>query len=331
MRDLILKLIREQQEETALSKLEVKFFKYINSERDKVKTKKELKGLIKDSLKLLGMDEGDTEYYYELYIHNYRPNGDYENITAKELITPKHFKPKRTTNTDSYKFVKSKIPFQGSNLRGEWRTDNLNVPYYVVISYGWYPIYLWKEGKWYQVSDSYSSSTGKQMNRARPTRWDDNIQQKITVVSRNEMKKLESNLTYDELIQLKKDTLLGKKSELTNKVRNVSFGWYYQGQMGKVKFKITNVSTDGNKVNLDVEIIEVGSRDGQKMVPLGYSYTEDRNTTFSKKNIERIVYNYIVQKYREVVDAQSIYNDDDNEVAEIPDNLVFKINFKHKE
>jgi hypothetical protein len=309
--------------------LEVRFFKYLNLEKPKAKTKDALKTLVHDTLELLGMDTDDTEYYYLLYLHNYRPDGDYENITTKELVSPREFKPKKTTNTNSRQFVKSKIPFQGSNLKGEWRTDNENVPYYVVISYGWYPVFLFKENKWYEVSDSYSSSTGKQMNRANPVHWNDEISERTIIVSRDEMRKLEKGLTYDELIQLKKETLVGKKSDITSRKRNVSFGWWDAENSGKVKFKINDVSMDGNKVNLDVEILEVGKRDGQKMVPLGYDYTEDRTPTFSKKNIERIVYNYIVRKYRELVSARAVYNDEEN-ISDIPDNLIFKISFKHK-
>lgn len=324
MRDFILKLLQEQ-DEPALSKIEIRFFKYLNLEKSKAKTKSELKTLVEDTLKLLGMDTDDTEYYYLLYLHNFRPNGDYENITQQDLISPRDFKPKKTTNTNSRQFVKSKIPFQGSNLRGEWRTDNRNVPYYVVISYNWYPVFLFKENKWYEVADSFSSSTGKQMNKANPVHWNDEISEKTMIVSRSEMQKLERGITHDELIELKKETLLNKKSEITKRKRNVSFGWWDLDQSGKVKFKINDVSMDGNKVNLDVEILEVGKRDGQKMIPLGYDYTEDRSPSFSKKKIEKTIYNYIVRKYRELLSAHAIYDEDKN----IPENLIFKINFKH--
>ncbi len=39
------------------------------------------------------------------------------------------------------------------------------------LSYGWYPIFVYKKGIWYQIVDSYSSSTGRQISNSNPNHW----------------------------------------------------------------------------------------------------------------------------------------------------------------
>ena len=58
--------------------------------------------------------------------------------------------------------VSNKEEFQGSNLHGEWKGDT-----YFVVSYGWYPILAYHEGKWKMTDDGYSASTKRQLSHAR--------------------------------------------------------------------------------------------------------------------------------------------------------------------
>jgi hypothetical protein len=39
---------------------------------------------------------------------------------------------------------------------------------YVVFSYDWYPIFVYKDGQWYENQNRYSVSTAKQMSQLRP-------------------------------------------------------------------------------------------------------------------------------------------------------------------
>ena len=80
--------------------------------------------------------------------------------------TPKYdrySKKLKTANYTARDLVKAKIPFQGSNTSAEW-VGNV----YVVSSYGWYPIFVYKNGRWFENSKRYSMSTGKQMSQLRP-------------------------------------------------------------------------------------------------------------------------------------------------------------------
>ena len=71
----------------------------------------------------------------------------------------------KTTNKKSRAFVEAMKPFQGSNLKGEWRKD-----LYVVLSYGWYPLFVYEKNidTWWENSKKYSMSTSKQSTQCAP-------------------------------------------------------------------------------------------------------------------------------------------------------------------
>ena len=68
------------------------------------------------------------------------------------------------SNADAESSVAERQPFLGSNLDGK-KIGNA----YVVFSYGYYPIFVYYNGQWYENADKYSSSTAKQMGQVRPT------------------------------------------------------------------------------------------------------------------------------------------------------------------
>jgi len=73
----------------------------------------------------------------------------------------------RIANTQARDYSENLIPFKGANLEGK-TLDNGD---YVVLSYGYYPIwwYCKKEGKWYGNATKYSQTTSKQTTQSRPT------------------------------------------------------------------------------------------------------------------------------------------------------------------
>jgi hypothetical protein len=66
----------------------------------------------------------------------------------------------RTSNKNSSNFVSSRTEFKANNLSGEW-INNI----YVVKSYGYYPIFIFSGGQWYENEDRYSHSTAVQMTQ----------------------------------------------------------------------------------------------------------------------------------------------------------------------
>ena len=70
------------------------------------------------------------------------------------------------SNKDCAPYVTDRREFKGSNLFGEW-ISNENM--YAVYSYGYhFPIYIWVGGVWYENTDKYSMSTSKHQTQARP-------------------------------------------------------------------------------------------------------------------------------------------------------------------
>jgi hypothetical protein len=69
----------------------------------------------------------------------------------------------RAININCRKLVNELVPFKASNLEGKEFNGM-----YVIISYGWYPIFIYKNNVWYENIDGYSRSTKKQISQARP-------------------------------------------------------------------------------------------------------------------------------------------------------------------
>lgn len=74
---------------------------------------------------------------------------------------------KRVSNTKYRDAVMKLEEFKGSNLSGEKTADG---KFYVVLSYGWYPLFAWSYElmQWFSNGDRYSSSTSKQRGQAHP-------------------------------------------------------------------------------------------------------------------------------------------------------------------
>lgn len=70
----------------------------------------------------------------------------------------------RVANIRASEYTTRKEEFRGNNTFGEWKGDT-----YVVYSYGYhFPMYVYKNGQWYENSDKYSISTSKQQSQLRP-------------------------------------------------------------------------------------------------------------------------------------------------------------------
>ena len=70
----------------------------------------------------------------------------------------------KIANRDAASYVADRKPFRASNLDGRQIGKS-----YVVLSYGHYPIFVYKGGKWYENADKFSPSTAKQMGQVRPS------------------------------------------------------------------------------------------------------------------------------------------------------------------
>ena len=160
MKSLIKKILKEQtQREGVLSKYESSYLKLLHrAGYDDRSVRQE----ILPYLNKMGVTGIEAFHILELFKNNYKSDGDYSSegdpkrvdIRNKKYVSP---------NRSARELVQAKIPFKGSNIEGKYEND-----VYVVYSYGWYPIFAWVDGQWYESSVNYSSSTAKQMGQIRP-------------------------------------------------------------------------------------------------------------------------------------------------------------------
>ena len=66
----------------------------------------------------------------------------------------------KTSNKESHYFTTKRTEFKANNLSAEYQNGC-----YVVKSYGYYPIFIYKEEQWYENESRYSMSTAKQMTQ----------------------------------------------------------------------------------------------------------------------------------------------------------------------
>jgi len=334
MRSVIKQILKEE-----LNSREVILFDTLNSKLKDLKVKSKIIEYITDTCKYLGLDPKMAQYYYLLWKSNYRKEGDYGNIPPEEFIGQKKLPQRTISNTQADKFVRSKAPFKGSNLEGKWGTDKYGVDYYVVISYRWYPVYLFKQDKWYRTSNTYSSSTSRQISNADPLGFDDNVERDFTWVTKGEMDALMYGATYEDIMKSKVKNLVKKKEDFINKKPKfaIEWGWGNGHIPMKARFKVTDIREDGDKAVVDVTIDDAGLRErkptnGQltnKMVPSNGGYLRGEVEGVTKEKVENMIRNYILHNFKDYVGKFPNYKNSSYDLESTPEKHAIKFNFIH--
>jgi hypothetical protein len=298
---IIKKILKEQLDErnnNPLDKREVKFFKILNREKHKYPTQKELLNYIRDMMVFIGKSPSDARFYYEVYTQNYRPEGDYENLTFDEFKNYKDFKQRRISNSTAYEYSSAKMPFKGSNLEGSWEVRRNNQWYYVVESYGWYPIFLFINDKWYGNIDSYSSSTAKQMRNVNPTHYNTSLKDEVTYVRKVDLDNLIRGLNYDEINQNRLDDFIRNFKDV-GKSKLITIGRWGDNRK-KARFRIMEMNKEDDILNITVYVDKAGKMINNKMVDNVEDYTEE----FANE-VEQGVEDYIIRTYREYLTPEN--------------------------
>jgi hypothetical protein len=339
MRDFIRKILKEE-----LNSREVILFNKLNSKKNELKVKKNIIEFIEDLTKYLGLDPKMAQYYYLLWKSNYRKEGDYGNIPPEKFIGQKKLPQRTISNTQSNKFVRAKAPFKGSNLEGRWGTDKNGVDYYVVISYNWYPVYLFKQDKWYRSSYTYSSSTSRQMSNADPIGYDDDIERDFVWVTKAEMDTLMyGTATYDDIMKGKVKNIVKKKEDFINKKPKFAKNYTYGGGTPiKARFKVTDIREEGDKAVVDVTIDDAGTREQQpsrwnpgnmettnRMIPSEGGYLKGEIEGVTKEKVEEIIKNHIIHNFKDYVGKFPKYTNDTYDLETNPEKHAIKFNFIH--
>jgi hypothetical protein len=282
--------------EIASDKVIVRLFKLFNEYKKTAKTKKELLNIIMEYLPMFGISKTYAIYMLELYLLNYREDGDYSGLNKDNFIDPRNKSGKKTANYQSGDFTKAQLPFQGSNLQGYWAKDRNGVKYYVVKSYGWYPVYIYKEGKWYENFDRYSNSTSKQMLRSRPYTYNNEIDTNVYLMSKKEMEMLESGFSHEDVMKKKKESFrdVSPSSRLSTAETQ---GWTGDIPYLKIKFKISSIEDLGDKNAVNVDIYDVFKTENYKQIPTPENYLKGEIPNVTPEKIEKEVERKLRQNF----------------------------------
>lgn len=278
-----IKNIIESNDKQSIDKLnsylkpyQIILFKTLNKQRNKLSNKTAMVDFITNFLDTIGKKgEASANELYELYLLNYREDGKYEDYTEDTFRDISSLKQKKTANRTAYEYTAAKIPFKGSNLTGDWKVRwRDSSRYYVVESFGWYPIFLWSNNQWFEVDDNYSRTTMRQMGRANPIRYNSGLKERCIIVSRSEIKDLINGIPYSEL-KNKRRTEFGKQYNIDSIINSspYTFSWYdSENGDGKATYKVTNINEIPDGFKFDIEVLKAGRREGRRMIqePGGY-------------------------------------------------------------
>jgi hypothetical protein len=222
--------------------------------------------LIKEMLGYFGFSQSDATMYYEIYTANFRPDGDYKSLTKDNFKDYRQFKQRKVTNNTAYEYATAKMPFKGSNIEGQWNVNNNNDWYYVIESYGWYPVFLFINNQWYRTLDTYSSSTRKQMSQIDPVKYDSNLRANVMSITKGEMERLiNGSYNIDRVKSDRVTSFVTHKDNKTNQSKLISGG--YGDNAHRVNFMIKDIEDVDGKIKISVEILKAGKMIGRKMSP----------------------------------------------------------------
>ena len=266
MKELIKRILREEQETPVLTKKEILLFKYINDNKQKAGTKSEMIKFIQEMLRYFGMPLSEATMYYEIYTANFRPDGDYENLTKENFKDYRLFKQRKVANNSAYEYATAKMPFKGSNVEGQWDVNNNNDWYYEIKSYGYYPVFLFINNQWYRTLDTYSPSTRKQMSQVNPVKYDSNLKSDVISVTKGEMERLmDGRYNLERVNTDRVSNFVSRKDKVTNQSKLISGGWGDNAH--RVNFMIKDVEEVDGKIKLSIQVLKAGKMIDRKMIP----------------------------------------------------------------
>ena len=281
---ILRKIISENETEKAFTTQEVLIFKYLQKVKDSLRTKDDYIQVIQRLLRAIGYPVEDALYYYTMFLLNMRADGKYEETTVDQVKDFSGEKSKKTPNYKMSNFAKMKMPFEGSNVRGFWEKDLNGVKQYIITSYDWYPIYIYKDRKWYSVNRPYSRSTGKQINQA-------NIGRSYPLTPM-EMNKLRNGNSIEDILKEKIKRVTGfLNGEYLFKVktRRTSASWRHRYPL-KVTYEVTSVEPQESTViaNVKVSKVEEYRETGQK--PVEANITPELSQTIENMVREDLIF-----------------------------------------
>jgi hypothetical protein len=307
----------------------VKLFKMLNEEKKKNKTRASLIQVIENYAPYMNIPSEYALYLLELYVLNYRKDGDYSELTKGNFIDPRKQQGKTTSNPKAKLYTIAQLPFKGSNLIGRWSKDYKGTPFYEVVSYNWYPVYIFKDDKWYEVTKRYSSSTSRQMENANPVKWNNELEEAVYLLTEKEMDMLKRGMSHEQIMKHKVEALKKFEPELTKRKKTAkSYRWYGDAETANanIKFKIKSIEDEGDKAIVEVDILDVILRGDRGEEPTPQNYLKGEIQGMNKEIAEEKVKVKIMGLLRDYMATRFRYNGEDPPIQ----NIFFKFNHLKK-
>ena len=270
-----------------------KLFKLLDEEKKKNRTRASLLEAIKNFAPYMGIPKGFEQYILELYVLNFRKDGDYSNLTKENFVDPRKQSGKVVSNSKAKLYTIAQLPFRGSNLQGFWSEDPKGTPYYKVVSYDWYPIYIFKDDKWYEITNTYSSSTSKQISNSNPVSWGDDTFDNVYTLTADEMKLLERGYSHEDIMKNKVKKLKNIEPDLTKRKKTAkTYNYWNQDpeQMvpnTNIKFKVKNVTVgDDDSAIVDIDVYDVFKRENNTQVHTPQNYLKGEIPNLNSSKVE---------------------------------------------
>jgi hypothetical protein len=283
--------LKEQSNEPSLRVIS-KLFKLLDEEKKKNRTRASLLEAIKNFAPYMGIPKGFEQYILELYVLNFRKDGDYSNLTKENFVDPRKQSGKVVPNSKAKLYTIAQLPFRGSNIEGYWTEDPNRVPYYKVASYGWYPVYIFKDDKWYEVTKRYSSSTSKQMNNSNPVSWHDDTFDSVYTLTPKEMELLERGYSHEDIMKNKVQKLKTIEPDLTKRKKTAkTYNYWNQDpeQMvpnTNIKFQVKNINIEDDKAIVDIDVYDVFNREDGRQVDTPQNYLRGEIPNLNPTKVE---------------------------------------------
>jgi hypothetical protein len=323
-----MKLIQEDKRAPSLSVIQ-KLFKVLDEEKKKKKKRAEILQVIENLAPYMNIPKDYALYILEIYLLNYRKDGDYSGLTKENFVDPRKQPAKTTPNTNAKLYTIALMPFKGSNLIGRWNKDYKGTPFYEVVSYDWYPVYIFKDDKWYEVTRRYSSSTSRQMENANPVKWSDELEEPVYLLTEKEMDMLKRGMSHEQVMKHKVEALKKFEPELTKRKKTAkSYRWYGDAETANanIKFKIKSIEDEGNKAIVEVDILDVILRGDRGEEPTPQNYLKGEMPGMTKEYAEEQAKIKIMGILRDYMATRFRYNGEDPPVQ----NIFFKFNHLKK-
>jgi hypothetical protein len=302
-----------------------KLFKILDEEKKKKKKRAEILEVIENLAPYMNISPDYALYLLELFLLNYRKDGDYSGLTKDNFVDPRKQQGKTTSNTKANLYTVAQMPFKGANLIGRWSKDYNGKPFYEVVSYDWYPVYIFKDNKWYEVTGRYSSSTSRQMSNSNPVDWSDELEEPVYLLTREEMDMLKRGMSHEQVMRHKVEALKKFEPELTKRKKTAkSYRWHGEAETANanIKFKIKSVEEEGDKATVTIDILDVIHRGDSGEEPTPQNYLKGEMKGMSKELAEEKVKVKVMGLLRDYMASRFRYNGEDPPIQ----NILFKFN-----